>query len=242
MGADRVAKPPLMEILHEQVKNRSIEPTRIVDHYVAGADGVARMKLRDLRHEGKGGQSLLVIKEPIADESAGHWLKTTIVLSGNQSMAIRSGSYDYAPNLVVFKDRYKMDLAGHAAHIYVYLSDLRGLVTVSFKGLPNAKARADLRSSCRAVMLLASWLSCVSTRKSMGQISTAADWLANATRTSSSCYRVSAIRGWIRLSSDCVPSKSPRLALTGGPPGAAFALSLGMLLSLITDLAQGDFS
>ena len=38
-----------------------------------------------------------------------------------------------------------MDLAGHAAHIYVYLSDLRGLVTVSFKGLPNAKARADLR-------------------------------------------------------------------------------------------------
>lgn len=141
-----LAKSSLMEILHDQVKNRSIEPTRIVDHYVAGADGVARMKLRDLRHEGKGGQSLLVVKEPIANESAGHWLKTTIVLSGNQSMAIRSGSCDYAPNLVVFKDRYKIDLAGHAARVYVYLSDLRGLVTVSFKGLPNAKARADLRS------------------------------------------------------------------------------------------------
>ena len=50
---------------------------------------------------------------------------------------------------LIVKDRYKLQIAGHLAHIYVYKGELLGLVTVSFREL-SAKEYADLRDEAPA--------------------------------------------------------------------------------------------
>ena len=145
-----LATDKLMHELSCKVEDKTITPTRITDRYVPGSGKhFPHMKLRFLRHAGAGGQYLQVIKESVNGER-GHWRKSTVVLSAEAYNFLKGDYTQPGFDLTVVKDRYKMNVAGHFAHIYVYLGDLSGLVTVSFRRLANAKQRADLRSEIDA--------------------------------------------------------------------------------------------
>ena len=127
-------------------KERGVTPTHIYDRYLPRGRHASNTKLRMLHHEGVGGQYLLVRKEPAAMDEPGHWNKTTLVLDAKEMSLIASSHDERCHELAVLKDRYKVKLSGCMAHVYVYMGELYGLVTVSFKGLADAKYRSDLRS------------------------------------------------------------------------------------------------
>lgn len=144
-----LATPALLRRVNES----GHEPTRIRDIYIPDGDGLPRLKIRWLANgsqPGKGRvQPLMVFKQPASSEEPGHWLKITTPLRWPEFRVFRDRLQHSGDGKVVIKDRYKLQIDDHLAHVYVYQGDLAGLVTVSFRWL-SAKEYADLRDEAPA--------------------------------------------------------------------------------------------
>lgn len=144
-----LATPALLRRISES----GHEPTRIRDIYIPDDNELPRLKIRWLANgsqPGKGrAQPLMVFKQPAASDEPGHWLKATLPLRWSEYRVFRDALKHPGDSKLIVKDRYKLQIAGHLAHIYVYKGELLGLVTVSFRGL-SAKEYADLRDEAPA--------------------------------------------------------------------------------------------
>lgn len=124
--------------------NFNSKPTRIVDIYIPSTanDGYSRMKLRRFNFADGRSWSLQIVKEQLETD---HWVKTFLRLRPDEYEALRTsfGRRDGFKRTI--KDRYKVTIGGHPAHVYVYMGHLSGLVTVAFKNM-DRKQYSDLKS------------------------------------------------------------------------------------------------
>ena len=139
-----LATPELLR----RVSESGQEPTRIRDIYIPTSGSLPRFKVRWLNNGRQSGhglvQPLMVLKSSAAKDEPGHWLKASLPLSWQEYKVLREGLSDFRDVPIVIKDRYKLTIDDHLVHVYVYMGELSGLVTVSFRKL-SAKEYADLR-------------------------------------------------------------------------------------------------
>lgn len=125
-------------------------PTMLDDLYVPSSDDDIRPRLKFRRAKKQGidgkhgkGNYLMVIKDPLHGSDLPYYNKLVTALTPGEFHLIRAGLDDLRAVRSVVKDRYRFDVGGHRANLYVYQGPLYGLVTVSFKRL-SRKGYNDL--------------------------------------------------------------------------------------------------